>query len=98
VRPRSSRVPPRLARRWHRRRPRLRREKSQSRAAISSGYLSWGLRGAAGVVGILAGGLRAQPRVDHVRALQRLANFTDSYNQGFLIRHSSMWASSCSSG
>ena len=76
------------ARRWHRRRPRLRREKPQSpRRRSRAGYLFVGGYAALlGVVGIWPAGYALNLALTTFDgAFSGLANFTDSYNQGFLI-------------
>jgi multiple sugar transport system permease protein len=76
------------ARRSHRRRPRLRREKPQSpRRRSRAGYLFVGGYAALlGVVGIWPAGYALNLALTTVDgAFSGLANFTGSYNQGFLI-------------
>jgi multiple sugar transport system permease protein len=76
------------ARRSHRHRPRLRREKPQSpRRRSRVGYLFVGGYAALlGVVGIWPAGYALNLALTTVGgAFSGLANFTDSYNQGFLI-------------
>jgi multiple sugar transport system permease protein len=76
------------ARRSHRHRPGLRREKPQSpRRRSRTGYLFVGGYAALlGVVGIWPAGYALNLALTTVDgAFSGLANFTDSYNQGFLI-------------
>ncbi len=76
------------ARRWHRRRPRLRQEKPQSpRQRSRAAYLFVGGYAALlGVVGIWPAGYALNLALTTFDgAFSGLANFTGSYNQGFLL-------------